>query len=255
MSESEPFRCTFNKAGNICGNEGTVQNAGNSTRTGGLVGINSGTITNGYNLGAVSAGFASQVGGIAAQNNGSIEACYSIGSVAGGGIAGANSGEVASCYYLEGSAAETQGAAALTASQMTGEAAKENMALDFSGVWAIRPGSTTSEEQSDTSVTIYKTDYYPYLQAFGEETAAAYESQTTETRLPEAEDTPEGEKTYLIYTADQLREFAALVNGTLSAEKQAAYGVQGAVQCLRAFFLPLAFIRDHGRYIINPLRP
>ena len=212
-----------------CGNEGTVQNAGNSTRTGGLVGINSGTITNGYNLGAVSAGFASQVGGIAAQNNGSIEACYSIGSVAGGGIAGANSGEVASCYYLEGSAAETQGAAALTASQMTGEAAKENMALDFSGVWAIRPGSTTSEEQSDTSVTIYKTDYYPYLQAFGEETAAAYESQTTETRLPEAEDTPEGEKTYLIYTADQLREFAALVNGTLSAEKQAAYGVQGAV--------------------------
>ena len=41
----------------------------------------------------------------------------------------------------------------------------------------------------------------------------------------------------------------------LRHRQEAAPGVQGAVQCLRAFFLPLAFIRDHGRYIINPLRP
>ena len=41
----------------------------------------------------------------------------------------------------------------------------------------------------------------------------------------------------------------------LRHRQEAAPGVRGAVQCLRAFFLPLAFIRDHGRYIINPLRP
>ena len=41
----------------------------------------------------------------------------------------------------------------------------------------------------------------------------------------------------------------------LRHRQEAVPGVQGAVQCLRAFFLPLAFIRDHGRYIINPLRP
>lgn len=41
----------------------------------------------------------------------------------------------------------------------------------------------------------------------------------------------------------------------LRHRQEATPGVQGAVQWLRAFFLPLAFIRDHGRYIINPLRP
>ena len=37
----------------------------------------------------------------------------------------------------------------------------------------------------------------------------------------------------------------------LRHRREAVPGAGGAVRCLRAFFLPLTFIRDHGRYIIQ----
>jgi hypothetical protein len=72
-----------------------------SSYVGGLVGNNSGTITNCYSTGSVS-GFSYADGGLVGSNSGTITNCYSTGSVSGssyvGGLVGYDSGAIKNCY-------------------------------------------------------------------------------------------------------------------------------------------------------------
>lgn len=83
-----------------CTNSGTI--SGNSI-VGGVVGSNSASVTNCYNIGSVS-GEDSNVGGVVGSNAASLTNCYSAGTVSGrgyiGGVAGStNGGTVANCYF------------------------------------------------------------------------------------------------------------------------------------------------------------
>lgn len=223
------------------------QNAGNVTagdqitvvKIGGISGLNYGAAKNCYNTGSVtSMGAFANIGGVAGYNNSTMESCYSIGTVTAatgeknvyaGGFVGQNfrTGVLTNCYYLDTCGASGEGTA-LTAEQMRGEAAKTAMTgLDFDTVWAVRPSAAEPVGETATETTVRVTYYYPYLRTFGEETA--HPAGTAEVQRL-TEETVDGLTAYNIYTADQLREFAALINGTLSAEKQAAYGVTGAAR-------------------------
>lgn len=78
---------------------------------GGIVGVNTGTISNCYNTGTVSmggSGLTPSVGGIAGYNDkGTIQKCYNSGTISAfsvysnsGGIAGYNTGEICRCYNV-----------------------------------------------------------------------------------------------------------------------------------------------------------
>jgi len=76
-------------------------NAVNGSFVGGLVGQNSGTISNCYSTGSVTVtGY--YVGGLVGENGGNISNCYSNGDASGedyvGGLVGVNSGTVSNCY-------------------------------------------------------------------------------------------------------------------------------------------------------------
>ena len=107
----------FLKGGNTSGNDnvggvvgfntGTVTNCGNTGEVsgngsvGGVVGKNSGTITNCGNTGTVSGRY--YVGGVAGVNTSTITSCYNTGNVrsddASGGVAGLNiKGKITNCY-------------------------------------------------------------------------------------------------------------------------------------------------------------
>jgi hypothetical protein len=90
------------------GKEGIVKNVGLENvkiisadkNVGGLVGVNSGTVSNCYSTGSVNGHIA--VGGLIGVNSGTVSNCYSTGSVNGGndvgGLIGVNSGTVSNCY-------------------------------------------------------------------------------------------------------------------------------------------------------------
>ncbi len=77
-----------------------VSVTGSGDCVGGLVGYNSGHVTQCYSTGTVSGG--SSVGGLAGSNDGHVTQCYSTGAVSGsfdvGGLVGENHGEVTQCY-------------------------------------------------------------------------------------------------------------------------------------------------------------
>ena len=92
---------------------GSVKNLGLENFTvsgfqdvGGLVGINTGSISNCYSTGAVSSGFDSEgIGGLVGLNYDSISNCYSTGTVSGidgsayiGGLVGDSYGTISNCY-------------------------------------------------------------------------------------------------------------------------------------------------------------
>lgn len=104
--------------GGVCGrNSGTITNcynAGNltaiesSATIGGICGYNDGTVTNCYNTGTVTAtGQVASVGGVCGCSTAPISNCYNIGTVTAtssstdiSGICGYNFGPITNCYYL-----------------------------------------------------------------------------------------------------------------------------------------------------------
>ncbi|MFI3165028.1 MAG: right-handed parallel beta-helix repeat-containing protein, partial [Bacillota bacterium] len=72
---------------------------------GGVVGPNSGTVSNCYNTGTVT-GSTVGIGGVAGYNFGSVSNCYNTGNVTGdsnvGGVVGSNNGTVSNCYAFSG---------------------------------------------------------------------------------------------------------------------------------------------------------
>ena len=93
---------------------GTV--AGSGT-TGGLVGLNAGSIQYGYNTGVISvSGDGSVAGGVAGSNTGTISDSYNAGTVTGsdgneqvGGVAGVNTGSIADSYNATGGTVSVSG--------------------------------------------------------------------------------------------------------------------------------------------------
>lgn len=109
---------------------------------GGLVGMNTsgGSVTDSYATGNVDADVV--VGGLVGQNGGDVSTSYAVGPVTGGsysgGLVGMHDGDVTDSYCDE----EASGLSDqfpkinLTTSEMTGDAARDNMdGFDFDGVW------------------------------------------------------------------------------------------------------------------------
>ena len=195
--------------GGICGGNGGeaaiinsynvgVVGAGGANNVGGVCGLNNGTIKNSYNTGAVSG--INVVGGICGLTNGTVENSYNIGTISGtetvGGICGSEFGEatIENSYYLQGTAGSGIGSGsidqkqALTSSQMTGEAAKNNMTgFDFSSTWYIPDKSGRFQ-------------YYPQLKVFQNNSNA-----------------PLTDDVVKIYTKEELNAFRDRVNGSETA--------------------------------------
>ncbi|MCL2655500.1 MAG: InlB B-repeat-containing protein [Coriobacteriia bacterium] len=100
--------------GGVAGvNYGTVQNCAvlgdvnstnsNSNSAGGVVGNNPGTVQNCYSTGNVTGAY-NQVGGVVGRSDGMVQNCYSTGDVTGaiwvGGVVGNSNGTVQNCYAL-----------------------------------------------------------------------------------------------------------------------------------------------------------
>ena len=89
-----------------CSSTGDVTaNSSYDSYAGGVVGVNSGTVTACYAAGSVTAnGDASAAGGVVGVNSGTVTACYATGTVTvtglsyAGGVAGWNTGTVTACY-------------------------------------------------------------------------------------------------------------------------------------------------------------
>ncbi len=190
--------CGYNYGGTVtnCYNTGSVE--GNYS-VGGLCGFNNGgTVTNCYNTGSVTGN--DYVGGVCGQNTmGTVTNCYNTGNVTGndyvGGLCGQNYDNVTNCYYLIGTAA-----GGINGSDAAGQAEAKTAEQFQSGevAWLLGEG---------WGQTI-GTDEYPVL---GGEKVYQYNDGTYgNTPLPMDGDF------YLISTADELRLFAAIVNGTLT---------------------------------------
>ena len=141
--------------GLVGNNSGTITNCystgsvSGSSYVGGLVGDNSGTITNCYSTGSVSG--SSYVGGLVGYTDGTITNCYSTGSVSGtsvfGGLVGYNFGTITYSYWDKETSLQpssTFGTGKTTA-EMKQQATFEGW--DFTNIWAIEEDVT-----------------YPYLQ-------------------------------------------------------------------------------------------
>ena len=183
-----------NDVGGVCGyNSGPVTNcyntgsvAGNNS-VGGLCGMNAGTVTNCYNTGNVT-GNDAYVGGLCGQNYATVTNCYNTGSVEGDYSVGGLCGDNYDCYYLN-----TCGAAGEGTSKTADEFASGEVA------WLLQ-GEKTEQVWGQT----IGTDEYPVLG--GEKVLQIGNGYVNELKQ-------EGDF-YLISTADELRLFAAIVNGT-----------------------------------------
>ena len=193
--------------GGVCGwNSGTVTNCyntGNVTGSdfvGGLCGRNNATVTNCYNTGSVEGNYS--VGGLCGMNEfGTVTNCYNAGNVAGnssvGGVCGYNNfGTVTNCYYLTGTTAGGIGE-----DYNSGEATEKTAEQFQSGevAWLLQ-----NEQEGQVWGQTIGTDEYPVLG--GEKVLQIGNGYVNELKQ-------EGDF-YLISTADELRLFAAIVNGT-----------------------------------------
>ena len=185
--------------GGVCGqNYATVTNCYNSgsvagnNYVGGVCGWNDiGSITNCYNTGSVAGN--GYVGGLCGLNYGTVTNCYNTGSVAGtnsvGGVCGSNMwGTVTNCYYLN-----TCGAAGVGTSKTADEFASGEVA------WLLQ-----GEQAEQVWGQTIGTDEYPVLG--GEKVLQIGNGYVNELKQDGG--------FYLISTADELRLFAAIVNGT-----------------------------------------
>ena len=94
-----------NQGGSVqnCYNTGTV--TGTDDYVGGVVGWNSGNVTNCYNTDSITVtGSGGRVGGVVGYNRGTVTNCYNTGNVSGSGghvdgVVGDNRGTVKNCYY------------------------------------------------------------------------------------------------------------------------------------------------------------
>ncbi|MBO8458999.1 MAG: hypothetical protein IAA73_01505, partial [Bacteroidetes bacterium] len=199
--------------GGVCGqNDGLMincYNSGNVTGSyyvGGVCGRSTGTnneysfLTNCYNTGKVTGH--ESVGGVCGLNtsHGPISNCYNIGSVTGsfkfGSVCGHNDHTVTNCYYLEGTT--------------------DGIGIDFSDSGKVFAKSAEQFASGEVAYLLGEgwgqtigTDEYPVL---GGEKVYQYSDGTYgNTPLQAGED-----GFYLISTADELRLFAAIVNGTLT---------------------------------------
>lgn len=212
-----------------CYNTGAV--SGSGRYVGGVVGYNFwSTVQNCYNTGTVSGEYC--VGGVIGYGHGSdatVTNCYNTGAVSGtsdyaGGVVGRNlSGTVTNCYYLKGTAQKgvygdddsDTTAKALTIEQMTGTAAKANMAgFDFDNVWvAGKVGSAEWKYVGNVDETTGKHQSIgelPQLKVFEEK--GFFHAEATGLQQ-------DSEGTYLIYNKAQLETFRNIVNNTLTSDE------------------------------------
>ena len=182
--------------GNVinCYNNGSVE--GNEI-VGGVCGRNDGTVSNCYNNGNITG--SNYVGGVCGYNyGGTVTNCYNTGSVAGngyvGGLCGLNYGIMTNCYYQEDTADKGIGSG-------SGEATAKTADGFQSGEVAYL---LQGEQEGQVWGQTIGTDEYPVLG--GEKVLQIGNGYVNELKQ-------EGDF-YLISTADELRLFAAIVNGT-----------------------------------------
>ena len=172
VSASARVNGTEGTGGLVGWNVGVIHNASASGRTigsdrvGGHVGWNVGPIRNASASGRVTG--SDRVGGFAGFNEGLIQDVFAVGSTTVqtggevGGLVGSHaSGSIRDAYWdvdATGQSSSDGPATGLTTTQMTGEAARTNMAgLPFGTVWQIRPNTyptlalQTSDSQNDTA--------------------------------------------------------------------------------------------------------
>lgn len=234
LTEAAPYTGTFDGQGhtisNLTGteglfayNNGTVQNVraenANITREGGnlavIAGVNAGTVSGCVTSGSVSGTGDSSwsIGGIAGWNNGgTVSGCISSCTVSSeairnqtaGGLVGSNSGggTIISSIYIGTAAKPVEGDNA--------HGIKTNVYYkDTTGAWHKLDGTATTDSTINEAAAAFN-EYvdenggYFVLSQEGEILSAALSGNGTT-------DDP-----YLIYTADQLRQFARIVNGTLT---------------------------------------
>ena len=196
-----------NQVGGLCGwNNATVTNCYNngsvtgSDYVGGVCGRNNATVTNCYNNGSVEGNYS--VGGLCGMNEfGTVTNCYNAGNVAGnssvGGVCGYNNfGTVTNCYYLTGTTAGGIGE-----DYNSGEATEKTADQFQSGevAWLLQ-----NEQEGQVWGQTIGTDEYPVLG--GEKVLQIGNGYVNELKQ-------DGDF-YLISTANELRLFAAIVNGT-----------------------------------------
>ena len=155
-------------------NTGTGTGTGTGDYVGGVVGWNSGNVTNCYNTDSVSG--LDSVGGVVGDNRGTVENCYNTGTVTGSyyvdGVVGDNSGTVKNCYYQidkgatvgigNETTADTSKAEGKTDAQFaSGEVAYLLQSKQTTPVW----GQNLMKEPKDN---------YPQLRAFDADTPQVY---------------------------------------------------------------------------------
>lgn len=132
------------------------------------------------------------VGGVCGRNDGTVNNCYNTGSVTGsndvGGLCGQNYATVTNCYYLN-----TCGAAGEGTSKTADEFASGEVA------WLLQ-----GEQEGQVWGQTIGTEDYPVLGG-----KKVYNNNGTYSNMA-----MDGDGFYLISTADELRLFAAIVNGT-----------------------------------------
>ncbi len=183
--------------GIIGGNYGTVSgcyfkgDVSGETWQGGIAGGNapSGIIDNCFAIGSVTS--SDDTGGIVGVNNGTISDCYCVSTVTvtgtdadKGSVCGENSGTITNCIYNKDIYTDednTEGVDGLLTLDMTAGNALDTFGFD-TDVW----GYKAADKENGIA-------YYPYLKAFGEENAA---SVSYETKLSIEYDESKGEPVY-----------------------------------------------------------
>lgn len=231
--------------GSIAGdNNGTVENCYHTGRitgdeyVGGIIGVNENTVRNCYNVGTVSGPTAGGIVGWTRASDDSVSSqfayCFNTGIVTGQDFVGSIAGEVTgtktiqSCYYLIGTAKQGVGngddtaVTALTTEQMTGFNAERYMRDLFEypnyRVWKSGTAywSYLGQSQDDATEGIYR--FYGELPRLSNTVTEEHITLQTEDRKGMPQQTEDGKTYYLIYTAEQLKTFCDMVNGSLSNE-------------------------------------
>jgi PGF-pre-PGF domain-containing protein len=147
-------RARVNLGGSVTDSYATVDVTGDQY-VGGLVGANTDAVTTSYAIGSVTGD--QYVGGLVGYNEGTVDASYAIGTVTGttnvGGFVGDNPGTVTDAYWdvnTTGQETSAGSATGLTTSNLKGDAAMTNTALEFTSTWGVLDNGTHVS--------------YPYLQ-------------------------------------------------------------------------------------------
>lgn len=172
-------------------------------------------------------------------SGGEITNCYNTGIVSGndnseyvGGVAGQNSGTITNCYYLDtsastgiGSGSGSGSATALTAQEMTGPDALDNMPGFAADLWTAGglTAAYTGESERDNTQGVYNvTADLPQLSVFAE--SNGHETLTyTKEGMQQETNSEDGKTYYLIYSKEQLVTFGNIVNAKLTEDEANLY--------------------------------